>query len=173
GFLKPVHPNLGAIGIGLDGIKKKDTLTMMFRVDKNLDFQGLLGTNRPSLSSIQFFDTMVLDFKEDEGLTRLFAYGAPLKKHSAILTAFTLLNYKSDTINPSLAIGTDLNNGGGFVIPAVDFVLGDSWRLKAEADLFWANKKSTQLFDGNNPGTQLFGYFANNSQLVFRLTRQF
>jgi hypothetical protein len=173
GFLKPDRPALGAMGIGLDGIKKKDTLTMMFRIDKNLNFQDLLGTNRPSLSSIQFFDTMVLDHKDEEGLTRLFAYGAPLKKHSAILTAFTLLNYKGDTINPSLAVGTDLNNGGGFVIPAVDFVLGDSWRFKAEADLFWKKKSSKNLFDTDNPGTQLFGYFDNNSQLVFRLTRQF
>lgn len=161
------------IGLGLGGIKKKNTLTMMLRADKNLNFQDLLGTNRPSLSSIQLFDTMVLKHDDADDLVRLFAYGSKLKKHSAILTAFTLLNFKGDTINPSFAIGTDLNNGGGFFIPAVDFVLGDSWRLKAEADIFWKRKSSKQLFDSDVPGTQLFGYFDKNSQLVFRLTRQF
>lgn len=163
----------GNVGLGLGGVKKKDTLTMMLRADKNLNFQNILGTSRPSLSSIQLFDTTILNYKESDDLARLFAYASPQKRHSTILTAFTLLNYKGDTINPSFAVGTDLTNGGGFFIPAVDFVLGDSWRLKVEADLFWAKATSTKLFDSNNPGTQLFGYFANNSQLVFRLTRQF
>ena len=167
-------PNVaGNVGLGLGGIMKKDTITTMIRADKNLDFQGLLGTGRPSFSSIQLFDTAVLNFNESDDLARLFAYGSKLKRHSTILTAFTVLNFKSDTINPSFAIGTDVNNGGGFFIPAVDFVLGDSWRLKAEADIFWANKTSKKLFDGDAPGTQLFGYFDKNSQFVLRLTRQF
>jgi hypothetical protein len=163
----------GNVGLGLGGIMKKDTLTTMLRADKNLNFQELLGTNRPSFSSVQLFDTMVLDYKASDDLARLFAYASPLHRHSTILTAFTVLNFKGDTINPSFAVGTDLTNGGGFVIPAVDFVLGDAWRLKVEADLFWADKSSTKLFDTNAPGTQLFGYFKNNDQLVFRLTRQF
>lgn len=163
----------GNIGLGLGGVMKKNTLTTMLRADKNLNFQQLLGTNRPSLSSIQLFDTTVLDYRQSDDLARLFAYGAPLKRHSTILTAFALLNYAGDTINPSVAVGTDLHNGGGFFIPAVEFVLGDNWRAKVEADVMWSRKSSTALFDAANPGTQLFGYFDNNSQLVFRLTRQF
>ena len=163
----------GNVGDGLGGVMKKNTLTTMLRADKNFNFEGLLGTDRPSLSSIQLFDTMVLDYQESDDLARLFAYASPLKRHSTLLTAFTALNYNSDTINPTLAVGTDLTNGGGFVIPSVEIVLGDSWRLRVEADLLWASKQSTNLFDTNAPGTQLFGFFANNSQLVFRLTRQF
>lgn len=167
-------PNVpGNVGLGLGGIKKKDTLTMMVRADKNLNFQEALGTSRPSFSSIQLFNTMVLNFNESDDLARLFAYGSKQKRNSTILTAFSVLNYKSDTINPSVAIGTDLTNGGGFFIPAVDFVLGDSWRLKVEADLFWVRKSSTNLFDSDVPGTQLMGYFDNNNQFVARLTRQF
>ncbi|WP_240327717.1 DUF1302 domain-containing protein [Dechloromonas sp. HYN0024] len=167
-------PNfLGHVGVGLGGIMKKDTLTTMIRADKNIDFQGLLGTNRPSFSSIQLFDTMILNYKGSDDLARLFAYGSNVKEHSTILTAFTVLNFRSDTINPSFAIGTDLTNGGGFFIPAVDFVLGDKWRLKVEADVFWTKKDSKKLFDTDAPGTQLMGYFANNDQLVVRLTRQF
>lgn len=171
GFGTPNVP--GNVGVGLGGIKKKDTLTMMLRADKNINFQELLGTSRPSFSSVQLFDTMVLNHHDSDDLTRLFAYGSKLEKHSAILTAFTVLNYKSDTINPSFAIGTDLTNGGGFFIPAVDFVLGDNWRAKVEADIFWVRKRSEKLFDTDNPGTQLMGYFDKNNQLVFRLTRQF
>ena len=161
-----------AAGLGLGGIKRKDTVTVMLRADKNLNFQSLLGTNRPSFSSVQIFDTWIRDYRESDDLVRLFAYGAPLTKHNTILTAFSVLNYKGDTINPSFAVGFDLNHGGGFAIPAVEFVLGDSWRAKVEADLFWAHGKSKALFDPN-PSTQLFGYFANNNQLTFRLTRLF
>jgi len=167
-------PNVaGNVGLGLGGIKKKDTLTMMLRADKNLNFQEMLGTSRPSFSSVQLFDTMVLDYKESDDLARLFAYGSKLHRHSAILTAFSVLNYRSDTINPSIAIGTDLTNGGGFFIPAIDFVLGDSWRLKLEADIFWVRKSSKKLFDTDVPGTQLMGYFDKNDQFVARVTRQF
>jgi len=162
----------GHMGLGLGGIKTKDTVTMMLRADKNLNFQRLLGTTRPSFSSVQLFDTWIQDYDRKEDLVRLFAYGSPLTEHNTILTAFTVLNYKSDTINPGLAVGFDLSHGGGFAIPSVAFVLGDDWRAKVEADIFWANGSSKALFDPNS-NTQLFGYFANNSQLTFRLTRLF
>ena len=144
----------------------------MLRVDKNLNFQSLLGTTRPSFSSVQLFDTWIQNYKKSDALARLFAYGAPLKEHSTILTAFTVLNYRNDTINPGLVVGADLTNGGGFLIPSVDLALGDNWRAKVEADLFWTSGTSKELFDPES-STQLFGYFANNSQLTFRLTRQF
>ena len=163
----------GNVGLGLGGVKKKDTVTLMLRADKNINFQDWLGTSRPSFSSVQLFDTEILKYKESDDLARFFAYASPFKKRNSILTAFTVLNYRSDTINPSFAIGTDLNNGGGFYIPAVDFVLGDNWRLKVEADMFWAKKQSKQLLDADAPGTQIFGWFKNDDQLVFRLTRQF
>lgn len=166
-------PTLGAAaGLGLGGIRLKDTVTTMLRADKNLHFENLLGTNRPSFSSVQIFDTWIMGHKDSEDLVRLFAYGSPLTEHSTILTAFTVLNYKGDTINPGIAVGVDLNHGGGFLIPSVDVALGDKWRAKAEADIFWTSGSGKTLFDPN-PGVQLFGYFANNSQLTFRLTRQF
>jgi hypothetical protein len=166
-------PKHGAVaGLGLGGVVTKDVITSMVRLDKNLNFGPLIGTNRPSFSSIQLFDTWVQDFHKSEGVARLFAFGAPLHEHSTILTAFTVLNYRGDTINPGLAIGTDLTNGGGFVIPSVELVFGDNWRAKIEADLFWSSGTSDELFDPNS-STQLFGYFNNNSQLALRLTRQF
>ncbi|WP_205754885.1 DUF1302 family protein [Azoarcus sp. DD4] len=162
----------GAAGLGLGGIKLKDTITTMLRADKNLNLQNLLGTNRPSFSSVQLFDVWVRDYKKSDDLVRLFAYGAPLPEHNTILTAFTVLNYSGDTINPGLAVGFDLSNGGGFAIPSVEVALGDKWRMKAEADLFWNNGSAKSLFDPER-SAQLFGYFAKNNQLTLRLTRQF
>ena len=163
---------IGNPGIGLNGVKLKDTLTTMLRIDKNLKFEGLLGTSRPSFSSIQLFDTQILNYEDSDDLVRLFAYGSKIKEHSTILTAFTVLNYRNDEINPGFAIGFDLSNGGGFAIPSVAMTLSDKWVAKVEADLFWDGGKSNKTqFSGE--GSQLFGYFSKASQLVFRLTRQF
>lgn len=163
---------IGNPGIGLNGVKLKDTLTTMLRIDKNLKFEGLLGTTRPSFSSIQLFNTQILNYKDSDDLVRLFAYGTKIKEHNTILTAFTVLNYQNDEINPGFAIGFDLSNGGGFAIPSVAMTLSDKWVAKVEADLFWDGGKSNKTqFSGE--GSQLFGYFSKASQLVFRLTRQF
>lgn len=159
-------------GLGLCEIVKKDTLRTMLRIDKDLNFQDLLGTSRPSFSSIQLFNTQVLNYDGNEQLVRLFAYGTPLNEHNTILTMFTGLNYKNDTINPGFAVGFDLSNGGGFAIPSVSVVFDDKWVAKAEADIFWDGGKSNRLqFSGGE--SQLFGYYSRASQLVLRVTRQF
>jgi hypothetical protein len=161
----------GNIGLGLGGVMKKNTLTTMLRVDKNLHLESLLGTSRPSFSSVQLFDTYIMNFRQQDDLTRLFAYGTPLTEHNTILTAFTTLNYKNDTLNPGFAVGFDLSHGGGFAIPSVSMTLSDKWTAKIEADLFWASHSNKQQF--SNQPSQLFGYFDKASQLVFRVTRQF
>ncbi|WP_442979470.1 hypothetical protein, partial [Salmonella enterica] len=84
---------IGNPGIGLNGVKLKNTLTTMLRIDKNLKLEKLLGTTRPSFSSIQLFNTQVLNYDEQDDLVRLFAYGSKLHEHNTILTAFTTLNY--------------------------------------------------------------------------------
>jgi len=166
-------PNVaGNIGNGLGGIKLKDVVNVMLRMDHNLKLEDILGTTRPSFSSIQLFDTMVVDYKKSDDLVRLFAYGTQLKEHNTILTMFTVLNYMNDKINPSFVLGFDLGNGGGFAIPAVAFTLNDNWVGKVEADIFWSGGRSSKAQFGNDR-SQLFGYFDKSSQLVFRLTRQF
>jgi len=160
------------VGLGLGGIITKDVINTMVRADFNLPFQRFLGTTRPSFSSIQLFDTWVQDFSKSDGIAPFFAYGGRKNEHETLLTAFTGLNYRNDTINPGLAVGTDLSNGGGFLIPSVAFVMGNNWRARIEADLFWNTGTADYLFDADRDA-KFFGWFDNNSQLVFRVTRQF
>ncbi|MFW1677132.1 DUF1302 family protein [Pontibacter sp. JAM-7] len=168
---------------GWGGVIEKDTLVTMLRLDKELRLMDWLGTNRPSLSSIQLFDTWIMDYDKDDEIVEFASFGARKKEHTTYLTLFTLLNFKRDTINPSFVIGTDLSNGGGFAIPAIEFVFGDDWRLKAEADLWWNDGDKKHVAPGEvglrNPlGTSensasLFDWFSDDNQLVFSLTRQF
>lgn len=104
-----------------------------------------------------------------------------MPRDSAILTGILGMNYANDRINPTIAAGWDVSNGGGFIIPSVEWVLGDQWRLKAELDLFFprGNEKrryvnpATFAWEERGRGASLFGYFAHNNQAVIRLTRQF
>jgi len=170
---------------GWGGIIEKDTQVSMLRVDKNINLQNLLGTNRPSLSSFQAFDTWLLNFKSTDQIVQFASMGLPQHEHSTMLTYFIVLNYFGDTVNPSFVVGVDASNGGGFLIPAVDISIGDNWRLKFEADLFWDNhSKSNTTYNANtgvksNPlgisenQTGLFGWFHGDDQFVARVTRQF
>ena len=169
---------------GWSGITRKNTLSIMLRADKNINLVNLLGTTRPSLSSLQIFDTWIMGYHSSDDIVEFASFGARKRQHTAMLTYFILLNYRHDTINPSFVIGSDISNGGGFVIPAVEFVLGDAWRLKVEADLFWdTHHKSPSATAINgahfNPvgisenSTALFGWFHKDNQVVFRVTRQF
>ena len=179
---------------GWNGVKEKDTLSIMLRIDKEFKWMESLGTHRPSLSSVQLFDTWILAHDDDDELVEFASFGAPKKEHQVYLTIFTLLNFNRDTINPSFVAGTDLSRGGGFAIPAVEFVMGDNWRFKVEADLWWndgdkkkvcgkANSNSgmdgcTSDIGDPNLGTRensagFMDWFADDNQLVFKLTRQF
>ncbi|MBL4567718.1 MAG: hypothetical protein JKY85_06890, partial [Porticoccus sp.] len=181
------YGSLNSILPGWNGVKEKDTLSIMLRIDKEFKWMDALGTHRPSLSSIQLFDTWILAHDRDDELVEFASFGAPKKEHQVYLTLFTLMNFNRDTINPSFVIGTDLSRGGGFAIPAVEFVWGDNWRLKVEADLWWndgdVKKTCDTACQGAGLGDQNLGksensagfmdWFAEDNQLVFKLTRQF
>jgi hypothetical protein len=180
------YGELGSSLPGWGGIIEKDTIVTMLRIDKELKLENLLGTNRPSLTSIQLFDTYIQDYDKNDEIVEFASLGAPKKEHTTYLTFFTLLQFQRDTINPSLVLGVDLSNGGGFIIPAVDIAIGNNWRIKVEANL-WFNdgdqkKVSALNADGvthvNPLGTSensaaLFDWFGEDDQIVLKVTRQF
>jgi len=193
------YGSLDSILPGWNGVIEKDTINMMFRIDKEFKWMDSLGTHRPSLSSVQLFDTWILSHDDKDEIVEFASFGAQKKEHTAYLTIFTLMNFHRDTINPSFVAGTDLTKGGGFAIPAVELVYGDDWRLKAELNLWWndgdAKKSCKNLGNtgggstcqygalGADSGHALLGksensagfmdYFAGDNQLVFKVTRQF
>jgi hypothetical protein len=168
---------------GWQGIREKDTLSSMIRLDKNIH-TSFLGTNRPSFSSVQLFDTWIIHHKKSDEIVEFASFGAPKKEHTVMLTGFIVLNYLGDTINPSLVVGGDLSNGGGFAITAIDFVFGQNWRLKIEGDFWWddANKKPSATVPSgahinplgiNENSTSFFGWFHGDNQVVIKVTRLF
>lgn len=161
----------GVLPEGLGGIVRRNTFTTMFRMDKNLDLRNRIGTSKQSMFSMQFFNTRILDFDDDDDIVMNVGYATRRRHDSALLTALLAMNYDGDRINPQIAAGWDMSYGGGFVIPSVDFVMGDHWRLKLEADLFFGGKPRSPA-DADS-STSTMGYFRDNNQFYVRLTRQF
>lgn len=156
--------------IGLGGIRKKNQVRAMLRMDKNLNLTSI-GASNPSLWSVQIFDTWIQNFKDGDDLVLIPTYGRAVKKHEAIITNIFSLNYNNNNINPTLVLAYDLSNGGGFVIPYVDFSLGDNWRLRTEIDYYYHRRQGA----ANDPfrAPTNFGLAAKNNQFMLRLTRQF
>lgn len=157
---------------GFCGIEEKNLFRSMFRIDKQVDLTSLIGTSRPSFLSLQLFNNWISDFESSEQLINNPGFSGKTEEFSSIFTAILATNYANDTINPSLAVVSDLTYGGGAIIPAVELVYGDHIRVRLEADIFYhETDQDRPLQDFND--TNLFGYFSNNDQLMARLTYQF
>ncbi len=176
-FNKPynvgTNPALCAGNIaGLCGIKTMGTVQTVLRMDKSLNaLQGVLGTHAPPFFSVQLFDTWIPGLRPQDDLVNLAGYTARKRQNSTILTGILALSYDHDIIKPGIAGGVDLTNGGGFLVPNIEFAPGNHWRVRLEADLFFA--ANSNLLGGNSSETYLFGYFKNNDQLFARFTYQF
>jgi hypothetical protein len=165
-------PVLG--GPGYDGIKRKNVVRSMIRMDKSLPFtQSVLGTEKPAFFSMQLFDTWITGFKESEDIIQLVGFGQRAKEHSTLFTLILDTSYANGTINPVFVAGTDLTYGGGFAVPSVSFQYGKNWRLKLEYDYFWNRGTRTAANNNVERDASLFGYFANNNQAYAKLTYQF
>lgn len=169
-------PAYGQTLPGFGGVIQKNVLRWMVRADKNISLEKMIGTARPSLLSVQLFDTWVVNRDKTDQIVDLPGFAALKHEHAFILTGMLAMNYRYDTINPTLAGGWDATNGGGFVIPSVDVQYGNHWRLRFEGNFFFSNGNSNKWGDDpwrDTGDTHIFGYFANNNQLLTRLTYQF
>ncbi|MFB9123487.1 DUF1302 family protein [Paraburkholderia dipogonis] len=157
---------------GTGPVVRKDVITTTIRLDQKLSLERLLGTNAPSLFSLQLFDTWIQNFKSSDDIVAQVGWSAPAKRHDTLMTAFLTLNYMNSRLNPGIAGGVDLSTGDGFVIPSIGYQIGNHWRLLAEADLFFARHSRSAI---PQPGQSTYGLagFANNDQLMLRATYQF
>lgn len=168
-----------AVAPGFDGIKRKDVLAWMLRMDKNIAAtQTWLGTEKPMFFSMQLFDKWIQDYKREDGLLNSVGWGGRTKEHSFLLTGIFSLSYDNGRIRPEFVIGRDITYGGGFAVPSVTMELSKSLRWKVEYDKFWSDKwrdgtQCTYPNAANCDNAGLFGYFHKRDQLYTSLTYLF
>ena len=169
---------------GFDGVKKKNVIAWMLRMDKNLPFvQSVFGAEKPMFTSVQLFGKSIQNYDSDEGLLNSVGWGARTKKHSLLLTGIFALSYDHGRIKPEVVVGTDLTYKGGFIVPSLTVELSKNLKWKTEYDHFWDGGRwrnngaggacSGQVNQSNCDNAGLFGYFHNRDQLYTSLTYQF
>lgn len=156
---------------GFGGVKTKNVVVTSLRIDKQLRLMQLLGTSEDTFTSLQLFDTWIQNFHDSDDLVYQAGFGKKAKRHTMLLTGFFTLNYMNSRLNPGLAAGMDVTNGDAFVIPSVEYKVGNHWRFVAEADIFFPRhqKYPGQVEQSMGP----LGGFANNDQFLVRATYQF
>jgi hypothetical protein len=158
-------------------VVEKDTLRLMVGLDKNLRWtMRSLNTSRPATWTAQVFDTWVLNHDEDDDIVENIGFSAARREHQTFLTNAVSLPFDYDTVTFTLAAGVDLGSFDAFVIPSVDLVFGDHWRVRLEADIFLPrhvksfNLGVPEMGDGR---TRTLGTLNDRDQLVARITYQF
>lgn len=151
---------------------EEDTWNFVVGLDTNLRIQDLIGTSNASLLSIQFFDWYIPGVDESDGLIRFDGSGV-FDKHNTIATMILSNPFMSDKLNFTIVALADLTEGGGMIIPSVQYDYGAHWRIKVEADLAFGGDK-TDVNVGFPPDTgSVFGALRDDDQLLFRITYQF
>ena len=167
------HP-LSAL-VPLPTIKEETTAKLMIGFDKPWrGGKAIFGTVDSPFWTVQIFDSWIPGFKKSD---QLFDVGtSKLKEHSVIAVTTFNVSYNSNTVNPGVALAVDTSNGGGAIIPSVNILYGDHWRLRMDMPIFFLADDgcSTNPLTGKGANcTHLFGTFDNNNQFSARLTYQF
>ena len=164
---------------GLCGVKRKSTMMTMFRAEKSLKTNDILGTSSPMTAGLQVFNTWIKDFNAAEGLVQSVGYPNPVKENSTFVSLVMRAPFMHDKLTPTIALGRDITNQGSLRAIAVDYEAGTNWRLRAELDTFKGNstvsmKPGTRV--GNAPvggASGMTGLLSGSSKFVMRATYQF
>jgi uncharacterized protein DUF1302 len=179
-FLAPTPTLISqAVAPGFDGIRKKDVLAWMLRMDKNIAAtQQWLGTEKPMFFSMQLFDKWIQDYDSSDRLLNSVGWGARTREHSFLLTGIFGLSYANGRYKPELVLGSDLTYHGGFAVPSLTTELSKDWKWKVEYDKFWSDEwRNADKCGFPNAAscdkTGLFGYFHKRDQIYTSLTYLF
>ncbi len=147
---------------GACGVKQKDTLKMSLRLDKTQFYPAKtwLGSSRPGFLSLQVFDEWIVNHEEDDQIVDFYGFFEEQDEHSVIATALLNWHYMHDRFNPSFVVGTDLSYGGGFLLPSVEYVYGNNWRVTLEGFFAWEEGSTKTFFQSPTPSKNAGHFFS-------------
>lgn len=151
---------------------EEDAWNFVVGLDTNLRLQDTFGTSSPSLLSFQLFDWFISGIDSSDAIFRFDGSGY-FEEHTMIATVILSNPFMNDTFNFTIVGLADLTEGGGMVIPSIQYDYGRHWRFKMEADLAFGGGK-TETPGGFPPDeATLFGALRDDNQLLFRITYLF
>lgn len=179
---KPYNAESPFFGKELPTIMEKDTVNFMVGFDKQLpQTQDWLGTDSPAFWTVQIFDQWIPNFdKKDKLMDGANGTISNLKEHSITAVTSFSTSYNNNTVQPGIIFVNDTSNGGGVIIPNVNLLYGNHWRLRLDAPIFYKAFDACTVDPSVTPQaangsycTHIFGSYNNSSQFSARLTYQF
>jgi len=150
-------------------IVEKDAYNFLLGFDANPRLQKWIGTSSQSLLTVQVFDWYLPGVKESDAIFHFLGAGH-YDDHNILMTSIFTFPYLHDTLVGTIVGIADLSQGGGWLIPSLEYQWGPHWRFKVEADMaFGGNKVDVP----SAPNGSIVGAFDNNDQFLFRTTYQF
>ncbi|RME34637.1 MAG: hypothetical protein D6786_04340 [Gammaproteobacteria bacterium] len=150
-------------------IVEKDAYNLLLGFDANPRLQKWLKTSSQSLFTVQVFDWFLPGVSENDAIGNFVGSGN-YDEHNVVATAILTLPYMHDTLIGTIVGIADLTQGGGWLIPSLEYQWGPHWRIKAEADLPLGGNS---ISNPTAPDGSIVGAFENNSQFLLRTTFQF
>ena len=150
-------------------IVHKDAYNLLIGFDASPRLQKWLKTSSQSLLTMQVFDWYLPGVHESDAIGN-FSGSGNYDEHNVLATAILTLPYLHDTLTGTLVGIADLTQGGGWIIPSLEYQWGPHWRIKMEADLPLGGNS---ISNPSAPDGSIVGGFENNSQLLLRTTFQF
>jgi len=148
---------------------QNDAYNFLLGFDANPRLQKWLKTSSPSLFTVQVFDWFLPGVNESDLVAHFTGAGA-YDEHNVMMTSILTLPWLRDTLVGTVVGIADLTQGGGWIIPSLEYQYGSHLRFKVEADMAFGGNPIT------NPGApngSIVGAFDNSNQLLFRTTYQF
>ncbi|MDT8320180.1 MAG: DUF1302 family protein [Xanthomonadales bacterium] len=151
---------------------EEDAWNFVAGLDTNLRLQNVFGTSNASLLSLQLFDWYIPGNSSADGIFRFDGSGF-FREHTMLATVILSNPFMTDRFNFTLVGLLDITEGGGMIIPSIQYDYGRHWRIKAEVDLAFGGEKTETLGGFPPDEASLFGALRDDNQLLFRITYQF
>jgi len=157
-------------------IVEKDAWNFVLGADFSPRLMDVIGTSNASLLTFQMFDWFIPGANQSDRLIRFDGSGT-FDKHNIIGTAIFSNPFLNDTLNFTIVGLVDLTEGGGMIIPSVQYDWGRHWRVKLEADFALGGNTTTPFQEGGAgfppDEASVFGALRDDDQLLLRITYQF
>ncbi len=144
----------------------KDEYRIMLGFDRTAYFaEWLLGSDRPGLVVVEFFDFMIDDFEPDEKITSTLK--GDVKEHTLEMVASASWNYWNGWLAPRVRAAVDLSYGGNAILlPGFTVSPSTAWKL---------NLTGVFVLEDTDRGTRAtkFGATGDADRLITQVTYQF
>lgn len=111
----------------------KDAYNFVLGLDTSLYLQKYLHTSSSSVLSMQVFDWYIPDATKADEIVRFNGNGY-FSKHNVIGTVAFSNPFFFENLHLGIVGLVDFTDGGGMIIPAIDYKYGTHWRLHLEVD---------------------------------------